>query len=163
MITPYVSAGRLRQVVAVPLGFACRATHEVRRGSWWGPLMENCLTLLDLALLAQDGKGAAAPASGFDPTFLFPMVLIGVLFYFMLIRPERKKSSEQADMLKALKKNDHVVTIGGIFGTVVNVQDGSDVVTLRVDENTNAKLRVRRSAISAIVKDESPPNKEETP
>lgn len=121
--------------------------------------------MADLFSLANDGisawgvllaEGEAAPAGGFDPSFLLPMVLIGVLFYFMLIRPERKKSAEAADMLKGLKKNDHVVTIGGIFGTVVNVQDGSDVVTLRVDENTNAKLRVRRSAISAIVKDDAP-------
>ena len=79
----------------------------------------------------------------------------------MLIRPERKKSAEAADMLKTLKKNDHVVTVGGIYGTVVNVQEGSDVVTIRVDENTNAKLRIRRSAISAIVKDEGSPGKEE--
>lgn len=118
--------------------------------------------VIGIALLAQ-GEGAAPPAAGspFDISFFFPVILIGILFYFMLIRPERKKSAAMADLLKGLKKNDHVVTIGGIYGTVVNVSEGSDVVTIRVDENTNAKLRIRRSAISAIVKDDETPAKEE--
>jgi preprotein translocase subunit YajC len=103
---------------------------------------------------AAGGGGAAGGEGGF-PTFFIPVLLIGILFYFMLIRPERKKSAEQADMLKGLKKHDYVVTIGGIYGTVVNVNEGQDIVTIRVDENTNAKLDVRRSAISAIVKDSS--------
>lgn len=111
-------------------------------------------------LLAEEGGAPAASPFG-DISFFFPILMIGILFYFMLIRPERKKSAEAADMLKSLKKNDHVVTVGGIFGTVVNVQEGSDIVTIRVDENTNAKLRVRRSAISGIVKDDEPPAKEE--
>jgi preprotein translocase subunit YajC len=115
-----------------------------------------------LSLLAEAaGEGRPASGSPFDLSFFFPIILIGILFYFMLIRPERKKSAAVADLLKGLKKNDHVVTIGGIYGTVVNVSDGSDIVTLRVDENTNAKIRIRRSAISAIVKDDEKPGKEE--
>jgi preprotein translocase subunit YajC len=117
--------------------------------------MESWLTSLLMPLVAQANKGnAQAPPAGFDFTFFLPMILIGVLFYFMIMRPERKRSAGQQEMLKALKKNDHVVTIGGIFGTVVNVQENSDIVTIRVDENTNAKLRVRRSAISSVVKDD---------
>ena len=115
-----------------------------------------------LELLAEaEGAQPAGPSPFGDISFFFPVVLIGILFYFMLIRPERKKSAQAADMLKTLKKNDHVVTVGGIFGTVVNVQEGSDIVTIRVDENTNAKLRVRRSAISGIVKDDATPGKED--
>ncbi len=111
-------------------------------------------------LWAQAEAADGAAKSPFDFAFFLPMVMIGVLFYFMLIRPERKKKNEMDELLKGLKKNDHVVTVGGIFGTVVNVQENSDVITLRVDENTNAKLRVRRSAISAIVKDDEPTSKE---
>lgn len=122
--------------------------------------MDTVLDVMLAPLLAQEG--GAAPDSGFNPGFLLPMVLIGILFYFMLIRPERKKSAEAADMLKTLKKNDHVITIGGIYGTIVNIQDGTDVVTVRVDDNNNTKLRLRRSAISAIVKDEPAPAKEDT-
>ena len=124
------------------------------------PLMD-VLPLLAEAAAAPEGGGGGG-ALPFDLPFFVPLILIGVLFYFMLIRPERKMSAQMADMLKTLMKNDHVVTIGGIYGTVVNVNEGSDVVTIRVDENTNAKLRVRRSAISAIVKDDETPAKEET-
>lgn len=123
------------------------------------PLIDVLPLLAEAAAAPEGGGGGGMP---FDLPFFVPLILIGVLFYFMLIRPERKKSAQMADMLKTLKKNDHVVTIGGIYGTVVNVNEGSDVVTIRVDENTNAKLRVRRSAISAIVKDDETPAKEET-
>src|SRR5690606_23573643 len=99
------------------------------------PLID-VLPLLAEAAAAPEGNGGNG-ALPFDLPFFVPLILIGVLFYFMLIRPERKKSAQMADMLKTLKKNDHVVTIGGIFGTVVNVNEGSDVVTIRVDENTN--------------------------
>jgi preprotein translocase subunit YajC len=117
--------------------------------------MESWLTSLLMPLVAQANKGPAqAPPAGFDFTFFLPMILIGVLFYFLIMRPERKRRAGQQEMLKQLKKNDHVVTIGGIYGTVVNVQENSDTVTIRVDENTNAKLRVRRSAISSVVKDD---------
>jgi preprotein translocase subunit YajC len=117
--------------------------------------MDSWLNSFLMPLLAQAAKGnAQAPPGGFDFTFFLPMILIGVLFYFMIMRPERKKSAGLQEMLKALKKNDRVVTIGGIYGTVVNVQENSDIVTVRVDENTNAKLRIRRSAISSVVKDD---------
>jgi preprotein translocase subunit YajC len=133
------------------------AMHELFASLW--PLLAEAAEAGGDA--AGGGGGAAAGGESGFPTFFLPVLLIGILFYFMLIRPERKKSAEQADMLKTLKKNDHVVTIGGIFGTVVNVNEVADVVTLRVDENSNAKLRVRRSAISAIVKEEPAPGKDE--
>lgn len=151
MITRYVSAGPVRGLGVV--------------GKLWGSAAMDIgsnLLLAPLCALLWAQGGDAPAQSPFDFTFFLPMIMIGVLFYFMLIRPERKKSSEMAEMLKTLKKNDYVVTIGGIFGTVVNVQEGSDVVTLRIDENSNAKIRVRRSAISAIVKDEEAASKEAT-
>jgi preprotein translocase subunit YajC len=54
-------------------------------------------------------------------------------------------------MRSGLKKNDRVVTIGGILGTVTMVQQGSDEVTIKVDENNNTKLRIKRSAIDRVV------------
>lgn len=105
-------------------------------------------------LLAQD-----APAR--DPSLVegifgtpWPLLLLlGVMFYLMLIRPERRKRQEMTKMLDNLKKNDRVVTIGGIYGTVVNAQKGLDEVTLRVDENNNTRMRVLRSAISRVISD----------
>ena len=55
------------------------------------------------------------------------------------------------NMLGNLQKNDRIVTIGGIYGTVVNIQKDSDSITIKVDESSNAKLRVLRSAISRVV------------
>jgi preprotein translocase subunit YajC len=91
-----------------------------------------------------------------------PLVIIGVLFYFMLIRPERVRRMQLQRMLDNLKKNDRVVTVGGIFGTVVNVQQGSDEITIKVDESTNTKLRVLRSAITRVLSEGSGAEKEST-
>ena len=56
-------------------------------------------------------------------------------------------------MRSNLKKNDRIVTIGGIYGTVVNINSDIDEVTIRVDEGTNTKIRMMRSAISRVVSD----------
>ncbi len=84
---------------------------------------------------------------------LMPLLVIGILFYLMLIRPERRKVAAKDQMRNALKKNDRVVTRGGIMGTVVNVSAESREVTLRVDENTNARIRVVREAVEYVLTD----------
>lgn len=103
-----------------------------------------------LPLLAQqDAKGN----EGFGNSTLFqllPFLAIGVLFYFILIAPERRKRKQMDELLKNIKKNDQVVTIGGICGTVVNASPGSSVVTIRVDDGNNTRLKVLRSAISRV-------------
>lgn len=63
---------------------------------------------------------------------LAPMVLIIVVFYFMLIRPQRKKEKESKAMLAALKKGDRICTIGGIYGTIASIKD--DVLTVEVGD-----------------------------
>lgn len=87
-------------------------------------------------------------------SMLMPMLLIGMLFYFLMMRPEKRKRDEVAAMQKNLKKNDRVVTIGGIVGVVVNTQPNSDEVTIRVDENNNTRIHVLRSSISRVLNDE---------
>ncbi len=84
-----------------------------------------------------------------------------ILYFFLIVRPERRKQSEQKAKLDALKKNDRVVTIGGIYGVVMNVQRDSDEVTLKIDEATNTKLRVTFGAIARIVGDEPAGDKKE--
>ena len=66
----------------------------------------------------------------------------------------RNSRAEMTQMLDSLKKNDRVVTAGGIVGTVVNVQKGSEEVTVKVDESTNTKLRMLRSSIARVVSDD---------
>jgi preprotein translocase subunit YajC len=82
---------------------------------------------------------------------VFPFALIALMFYLLMIRPEQRKRAQLTQMLSNLKKNDHVITVGGIHGVVVNTAKESDEVTIRVDENTNTRLRVSRSAISRVV------------
>ena len=82
---------------------------------------------------------------------LFPLILIFVIFYFLLIRPQKKQEKEHQKLLKALDKNDQVVTSGGIHGTIVNVKDKT--VTLRVDENV--KIEIETNCISVVQKTQS--------
>ncbi len=81
-------------------------------------------------------------------TGLLPLVFIFVIFYFLLIRPQKKQEKERRNMISNLNKNDEVVTTGGIHGTVVNLKDKS--VTLRVDENV--KIEVERNCIALVLK-----------
>ncbi len=80
-------------------------------------------------------------------TSLLPMVLIFVVFYFFLIRPQRKKDKQVKQMLDNLKKDDRICTIGGIYGTIVNIKD--DTVELAVGKN-NLSMVVARWAIRSV-------------
>jgi preprotein translocase subunit YajC len=83
-----------------------------------------------------------------------PIAVIGVMLYLMILRPESRRRAEQTRMLQGLKQNDRVWTVGGIFGTVVNAQKDSEAITIRVDDATNTRIRVLRSAISRVESDE---------
>ncbi len=81
-------------------------------------------------------------------TNLFPLVLIFAIFYFILIRPQQKQQKEFKKMVDGLKKNDQIVTIGGVHGTIVNVKEKTFVV--RVDENT--RFEIDKSAVARLEK-----------
>ena len=74
-------------------------------------------------------------------------ILIFVIMYFLVIRPQQNKGKEHQEMLNKLKKNDEVMTSGGIYGKVVALAD--NVVTLEV--TPNVRIRVHRPQISAVV------------
>lgn len=80
-----------------------------------------------------------------------PLAIIFVLFYMIVLRPQRRQEAQRKELLGALKKNDRVVTIGGIHGVVTNVNPNRDEVTLRVDDDTNTKLRVTRGSIQRVI------------
>jgi len=88
------------------------------------------------------------PAGGeANPLSMFlPLILIFLVFYFFIIRPQKKKEDQRKSMIAAVKKGDKVVTIGGLHGTVTQVDEAS--VLLQVD--TNVKLRVEKSALSSV-------------
>jgi preprotein translocase subunit YajC len=80
-----------------------------------------------------------------------PIVVIGGIFYLLLIRPMQKQKQALAKMLSELKNGDSVVTTGGIIGTITAVDN--DTLTLRVKPD-NLKLQFARSAVSALVTSE---------
>lgn len=79
---------------------------------------------------------------------LFPIIAIFVIFYFLLIRPQKTKEKEHQKMLSSLNKNDEVVTNSGIHGTIVNLKEKS--VILRIDENV--KIEIEKNCIAYIKK-----------
>jgi preprotein translocase subunit YajC len=78
-----------------------------------------------------------------------PLVLIFVVFYFLLIRPQQQKQKQHRGMLDALRRGDRVVTGGGIIGTVNRVTPGTDEV--EIDIAQNVRVRVLRSTISSVL------------
>ncbi len=80
---------------------------------------------------------------------LIPFVLMALVMYFILLRPQMKQQKDLTRMQGNLKKNDEVVTYGGIYGTVVNLKE--QTVTLRVDDNV--RLEVDKTAIVRRVKE----------
>jgi preprotein translocase subunit YajC len=99
--------------------------------------------MIDIAY-AQSAPGAGGPGPLMT---LIPFVLIFIIMYFMVIRPQQKKSKEHQELLNKLKKNDEVMTSGGIYGKVIDLKE--TVVTLEVAPNV--RIRVHRPQISAVV------------
>jgi len=79
---------------------------------------------------------------------LFPLILVFVIFYFLLIRPQKSKEKEHQKLLANLNKNDEVVTSSGIHGTIVNVKDKT--LILRVDDNV--KIEIEKNCIAYLKK-----------
>jgi len=99
---------------------------------------------------------AQVPSGPSTLVSLAPLILVFLIFYFLLIRPQQKKVKDHREMLAKLKRNDEVMTSGGIYGKVVALSD--TVVTLEVAPNV--RIRVHRPQISALIKGEKAPAKE---
>ena len=93
------------------------------------------------------GQGAGQQAAS-PLVSLLPIVIIFIIFYFLLIRPQKKAQEDHKKMVSELKKNDEVITSGGIHGTIVNVKDNS--IVLRIDDNV--KIEVQKNAVGTIKK-----------
>ena len=102
-----------------------------------------------LTAYAQGVTQAVAKGPSQSPLIsLMPIVLIFIVFYFLLIKPQKKAQNDHKNMVAALKKNDEVITSGGIHGTITNVKENS--VTLKIDDNV--KIEVQKSAVSILKK-----------
>jgi len=101
------------------------------------------------AILAQGG----GQGSGAGPQLWIGILLMIAIFYFVLFRGNTKTRKQRAEMLAGIKKNDRVLTIGGVLGTVVNVRDRE--IVLKVDETTNTKMTFLRDAIRTVVTEDA--------
>src|SRR5947209_6820188 len=109
------------------------------------------MLLASLVVFAQgQGEGGGTPGGPLTGLFLYLLPIL-VLFYFLMIRPARRQEHERKTMLDALKKNDKVVTAGGLIGTVAAVNPTEDEVTLKVDDSSNVRVRVTKSSIVRVV------------
>ena len=97
---------------------------------------------------APDAGGTAAVVMQ-----LLPLVLIFVVFYFLLIRPQQKKMKDHREMLGQLKRGDRVVTAGGIVATITKVKDGSDEIEAEIAPNV--KVTVVRGTIGSVLRPEA--------
>ena len=123
-------------------------------------LTQMLMGLTDAATGAADAAATAAAAATTDAAaatatagvgemlgMILPLVLMFVVFYFLLIRPQKKKDKKVKEMLAALKNGDRVCTIGGIYGTITSIKD--DTIELSVGRD-NVKLVFARWAIRNV-------------
>ena len=114
--------------------------------------MNKLMNLLADATATAGADAAAAEMSTgamiiYYAVQFLPMILIFVIFYFMLIRPQRKKDKEAQNMLKNLKVGDRICTIGGFYGTIVRIKD--DVLTIECGD-AKTQMKIARWAVKSI-------------
>src|SRR2546430_3537459 len=104
-----------------------------------------------LSILAQAQSAPAGQPGGLGGGlggFLVPMLLIFVMMYFVMIRPQKKRQTEQQRLINSLKTGDRVVTNAGIHGLISNVKDSTVIVKVA----DNVKIEMEKSAIASVVK-----------
>lgn len=118
-------------------------------------MFENGLFGISAALADEAAATAAEQAVEVNPiaqllVTLLPLILMGVIFYFMLIRPQRKKDKKVKEMLANLKQGDLVTTIGGIYGTIIAIRE--DRITLAIGQKNAqpTEMTVARWAIRQV-------------
>jgi len=98
--------------------------------------------------MAQGAGGGGGGGGGDIFMSLLPIILIFVVFWFLLIRPQQKRMKDHRNMIANLKRNDKVITGGGIIGKVTKVGEGSEV---EVEIATDVKVKVDRGTIQAVL------------
>ena len=112
----------------------------------------------EVASAAADGTAQVASTAGSTISFVLMMVAMVAVFYFLIIRPQRKKDKAVKDMLASLKVGDRICTIGGIYGTVTALKD--DTVTLSIGSAQNTVVFSRwaiRSVENKAVENDADP------
>lgn len=90
-----------------------------------------------------------APSSPLN-SMAIPMLAMGVIFYFLIIRPQNKRQKDMKTLLTSLKTGDKVITNSGIHGIIANIKEGG---TLSLKVADNVKIEINKDAIASVVKD----------
>jgi preprotein translocase subunit YajC len=110
---------------------------------------KNLIAIISIALMAMGGCQAPGGQGGMggSPLTFLPFILIFVLFYFLILRPQQKQSRKRDELLKSLKRGDNVITSGGIYGKIVNISE-DDIVSLEIAKGVS--IRIGRSGIAGL-------------
>ena len=111
--------------------------------------------MVNIAYAMGQGGAAEGGAAGFAS--FIPLILMFVIFYFLLIRPQQKRSKEHRNMISNLKKGDRIVTSGGLHGRITGLDD----TTLTVEIADKVRVKISRGNVAAIVQS-APPSPAET-
>lgn len=111
--------------------------------------------MFDIAYaMGQGGAGGAQGQGGFGA--FVPLILMFVIFYFLLIRPQQKKTKEHRSMIESLKKGDRIVTSGGLHGRITGISD----TTLTIEIADKVRVKLNRGNVAGIAQQGSPAQKE---
>ena len=100
--------------------------------------------------MGQGGVASGLGAGGF--VNFIPLILMFVIFYFLLIRPQQKKAKEHREMIGNLKKGDRVITSGGIYGTITGLEDN----TITVEIAEKVRVKVSRGNVAGLAQTSQP-------
>jgi preprotein translocase subunit YajC len=126
---------------------ATSAADSLAHAPGFNPFLVATIMFANLIFFAEEGGGGGGLLST-----MLPLLLIFGAFYFLLILPKKRQEKKERDELFTnLKKNDEVLTYAGIIGIVVQVHKDKDEVVLKIDENSNVRLRVLKSTIARIM------------
>ena len=112
-------------------------------------LLSHFLNFMELPMISSAfAQSAAGGAGGFSLQGLLPFVLIFIIFYFLLIRPQQKRVKQHKLMVESLKRGNKVLTAGGILGVVTKAIDGSETVSVEISSGVTVELA--RQMISEV-------------
>ena len=97
--------------------------------------------------MGQGGAGQAGGIAGF-----LPIIILFAIFYFLLIRPQQKKAKEHREMIANLKKGTRIITSGGIYGTILSIDD----TTIGLEIAEKVKIKISRGNVAAVISDSEP-------
>jgi len=107
--------------------------------------------------MAQAPQAGQAPSQGSSLMSFLPFILIFVVMWFFMIRPQSKKQKELQQMLDGVKVNDWVLTNGGIIGKITSIKPDKNVVVIEIDDTNHIRVEFQKSAIVTILNKEDKP------